>query len=418
VGRPLIPLVGEILDHSINGDDIDGMWIVCGDQSSRYLARNPTEVDGRQIFLFDPATSPEHPIGEFLCLSSSLSHLQYHDIVTFSLGNRRVYVQWKNGSQSNSVLLTERCDNYCVMCSQPPKTQIDDHLLKNAHELVSALKLIHVQYPTIGLTGGEPTLYGTELIGLIERILEELPELDIHLLTNGRRFADIDFCEQFRRVLCERLVLGIPVYGSIADDHDRTVGASGAFFDTIQGVQNLLERHAQIELRVVIQKSTFQILGDLSNFIVRNLPGVAQVSLMGLELMGLARTNFDKVWVDPIDYIDELRNSVRLLDIHGFNPRIFNHQLCVIDPDIRSFAVRSISDWKQDYDEICDECALRPECGGFFSSSELAISRAIKPLKHMQDQPALLHRKSDSNTDVSPASYSRRRLKVSVDPCN
>jgi len=414
----LIPLVGEIFDHSIEGGEIDGMWIVCGDRSDRYLAKNPTEVGGRRIALFDPTTFTEIPNSEFLCLSSSLSHLQSHDIITLSLGNRRAYVQWKNESQSNSVLLTERCDNYCVMCSQPPKTQIDDHLLNNAHDLISALKLIHVQHPTIGLTGGEPTLYGTDLIVLIERIFEELPQFDVHLLTNGRRFADLDYCRMFQRVLCERLVLGIPIYGSVADDHDRIVGASGAFFDTVQGVQNLLERKAQVELRVVLQKSNIEILSDLSHFIVRNLPGVAQVSLMGLELMGFARTNFDSVWVDPIDYLNELKHATQLLDVHGFNPRIFNHQLCVLHPEIRTFAVRSISDWKQDYDQVCNQCAVRNQCGGFFSSSELAISRGIQPLNNLSDQPLKQSEEFETESDLSRTTASRRRLKVSVDRYN
>ena len=32
-----------------------------------------------------------------------------------------VYIAYKQRSDSNSLFLTERCDNFCIMCSQPPK---------------------------------------------------------------------------------------------------------------------------------------------------------------------------------------------------------------------------------------------------------------------------------------------------------
>ena len=48
-------------------------------------------------------------------------------------------VLWRHDSRQNSVLLTERCDNYCLMCSQPPKDANDDWLLDDARELVRLL---------------------------------------------------------------------------------------------------------------------------------------------------------------------------------------------------------------------------------------------------------------------------------------
>lgn len=415
MGQFVIPLVGEILSHTISDQDNQGMWIVNGSSPFRFLVRDSRGAPNRKIRLIGPNCLTPAQGEETLCIGAGLDHLDDQDILTFSLVHKRLYVQWKNKSHSNSVLLTERCDNYCIMCSQPPKSAPDSHLLDNANSLVSALKLVQAEHPVIGLTGGEPTLYGTKLVNLIERILKELPSYDIHLLSNGRRFAKEGFCDDFAEVLTDRLVIGIPIYGSIAEEHDYTVGAQGAFFETVQGLQNLLERSAQIELRVVLQKSTCFNLTAITDFIVRNLHGVSQVSLMGLELMGFARSNFGAVWVDPIDYLNELRRSVLLLEAHGFNPRIFNHQLCVIDPEIRRFAVRSISDWKQDYDAACDSCVVKADCGGFFSSSDLAISRAIRPLQTPSEKLINDDLEGNSETKSESSLKGRRRLKVSVD---
>jgi hypothetical protein len=101
---------------------------------------------------------------------------------------------------------------------------------------------------------------------------------------------------------------------------------------------------------------------------------------MGLELMGFARANLDAIWIDPLDYQRELREAVELLDRAGLTVSIYNHQLCVLAPELHRFARASISDWKNAYLPECNRCALRKMCGGFFASSEVRRSRGITPV--------------------------------------
>ena len=114
-----------------------------------------------------------------------------------ALGGRpRIRVLWRHESRQNSVLLTERCDNYCLMCSQPPKDANDDWLLDEAFELV---RLLPPRPADIGFTGGEPTLYGDRLLDLLTAVPESPPGAGVHVLSNGRRFADLDFAVSLRR---------------------------------------------------------------------------------------------------------------------------------------------------------------------------------------------------------------------------
>ena len=77
---------------------------------------------------------------------------------------------WRPTSHQNSVLLTERCDNYCLMCSQPPKERDDDWLLDDARRADPPAAADDA--PSIGFTGGEPTLYGERL----DRAAAALPQ--------------------------------------------------------------------------------------------------------------------------------------------------------------------------------------------------------------------------------------------------
>jgi His-Xaa-Ser system radical SAM maturase HxsC len=170
------------------------------------------------------------------------------------------------------------------------------------------------------------------------------------------------------------------VYAPEPGLHDFIVQAAGAFDETIHGILNLASLSQAVEIRVVVQRHTVPVLAGLTTFIARNLPFVAQVALMGLEMTGLARPNSAQVWADPADYQRELLDAVGILTSAGISTRIYNHQLCVLDRQLWPYAVRSISDWKNDYLDICRSCSVREVCGGVFTTSGNRLSRHLHPI--------------------------------------
>jgi His-Xaa-Ser system radical SAM maturase HxsC len=273
---------------------------------------------------------------------------------------------WRSRSPHNSVLLTERCDNYCLMCSQPPKERDDSRLLRRAADLVRMLPLTAAE---IGFTGGEPTLYGSSLISLLRTTTQCLPGTEVHLLSNGRRFADANFAAEYATVGNPRLMVGIPIFGAEPSLHDYVVQARGAFDETIAGILALGQLRQRIEIRVVLQEHTAPAIVEIAEFITRNLPFVEKVALMGLEMTGLARANLADVWVDPHDYRTDLAEAALVLKHTGVRTNIYNHQLCILDHRLWPLAVRSISDWKNEYLPACNTCSVRQRCGGLFTSS-------------------------------------------------
>jgi His-Xaa-Ser system radical SAM maturase HxsC len=310
-------------------------------------------------------------------LPASLDHLRPGDVLSVSADGTRLRVKWRARSGQNSVLLTERCDNYCLMCSQPPKEREDNWLLDEAIEVICLLPPGTRQ---ICFTGGEPTLYGDQFLDLLVLCRELIPHAGVHILSNGRRFADWSFASGYADIDNPEMMVGIPVYGSEPSLHDYVVQASGAFDDTIRGILNLGRLNQRIEIRVVIHKQTAAALVEIAEFIARNLPFVEQVALMGLEMMGFARANIDTVWIDPVDYRDALTEAVTLLDRKGLRTMIYNHQLCLIDHEVWPWAVKSISDWKNEYHDECARCSVVSDCGGFFSSAAYKMSDHIRAI--------------------------------------
>jgi hypothetical protein len=253
------------------------------------------------------------PDANVLIVTPDLQYLADGDVIKIS-SDGRIRTIYRRAGRGVSLLVTERCNSFCVMCSQPPRDVNDDYLID---DYLRAIPLFDRSTREIGITGGEPTLLGDRLFTLLQTLKAYLPETAVHVLTNGRTSRD----------------------------------------------------------------QTYQRLPQLASFIARNLQFVDHVALMGLELMGFARSNIDALWIDPVDYQRELAEATLTLARAGIRTSIYNHQLCLLDPSIRAFSVKSISDWKNEYMPECAGCSLMSECGGFFSSASLRRSPNIRAMR-------------------------------------
>jgi His-Xaa-Ser system radical SAM maturase HxsC len=342
------------------------------------VGENGFAREGYGLYIVRPGGVTPRQAGNVIELPEQLEHLGAGDILSISPQGERLRVAWRQNSRQNSILLTERCDHYCLMCSQPPKLRDDDWLLEQAFDVVG---LLPPSTTDIGFTGGEPTLYGDRLLALLRLCRDRLPGAAVHVLSNGRRFNDPSFANSWAAIDNPNMMVGIPLYGAEPALHDYVVQSRGAFNATVSGILNLAKLRQPTEIRVVIHKQTAPHLVEIAEYISRNLPFVDQVALMGLEMTGLARANIQEVWIDPIAYREELAEAVFLLDRKRIKVMVYNHQLCLVDPRIWPYTVRSISDWKNEFHEECGSCDVRQACGGFFFSAKHRFSDHIRAIR-------------------------------------
>jgi His-Xaa-Ser system radical SAM maturase HxsC len=316
------------------------------------------------------------PVGSAgILLAQDFAYLSDGDVIRIAADRGDMAVLHRKGARNNSFLLTERCNHYCLMCSQPPRNVKDDWIVD---DVLAAIPLIDRNAREIGFTGGEPTLLGERLTSLIRQAKSYLPRTALHVLSNGRAFSDERYTSGIADVMHPDLMFGIPIYSDISEIHDYVVQADGAFDETVRGILMLKRYGLRVEIRVVIHKQTFARLPDLARFIARNLTFVDQVALMGLEMTGFTKANLDDLWIDPVDYQAQLHEATMLLAQSSIRALIYNHQLCLLDRDLWPYARQSISDWKNEYMPECAPCAVREQCGGFFSSAKLRYSDHIR----------------------------------------
>ena len=331
----------------------------------------------RSIFVIGESVdiSPQRAaFDRILSVSSKFAYLEVGDILGIHLPTRKFRTLFRSRSRHNSFLVTERCNNYCLMCSQPPK-DIDDRWILD--EIRKSLPLVPKGTRALTFTGGEPLSDWMDFIGILEECREQLPATAIQVLTNGRAFAKSQIVDAWRAINHPHLTAAIPVYGAVDHVHDYVVQSKGAFDETVLGILKLKDRGQRVEVRVVLHSETAPDIAATSRWIARNLPFVDHVALMGMENTGFAIANEKLLWIDPIDYRSELAEGVAILTSADMNVSVYNLPRCVLDPSIWPHAVQSISDWKNGYVEECARCTERGRCSGLFTSGRPRLSRGI-----------------------------------------
>ncbi|WP_349681552.1 His-Xaa-Ser system radical SAM maturase HxsC [Sphingobacterium sp. UBA6320] len=308
---------------------------------------------------------------------TTLDYLTEGDIIYIDT-NGNIQTLYRIKSPHNTLFVTDRCNSNCLMCSQPPKNVDDlEHFFNINTSLISLMPKDTLE---LGITGGEPTLLGQRFITLLKQIKDELPNTDIHILTNGRSLAWKHIPQALSSINNERMVYGIPLYSDYYRQHDYIVQAKDAFNQTILGLHNMARFNQRLELRIVLHKESFKRLPQLAKYIYMNLPFVEHIAFMGLEYTGYTVANKDLLWMEPTEYSDELEDAVLYLHTMGMNVSIYNLQLCLLRPSLWQFAQKSISDWKQNYLNECESCSQTERCGGVFETSK-KHSQLIQAIK-------------------------------------
>ncbi|CAG9298108.1 His-Xaa-Ser system radical SAM maturase HxsC [Celerinatantimonas diazotrophica] len=304
------------------------------------------------------------------------------DVIVISL--KRINVLYRRSSHSNLLFVTERCDHRCIMCSQPPKEIDDTWRINECHQLI---ELIDDDTTTLGVSGGEPTLLGDELLKLIQHAKDTLPKTSLHILTNGCAFEDFTYVSKIQTLAHPHIIWGIPIYGATPQHHDYHTQVTGSFNQTIHGLYNLGHAKQHIELRIVLTQHVVKHIEDIAEFITRNLAFVETVAFMGIEPTGFARTNYQQVWCELTDYQCSLSDSVKRLQSNGIHTALYNIPLCHLPETLHPIAAQSISEWKNTYRDECNSCEKISQCSGFFQSHRQRFGhQRIIPIQSLRSE--------------------------------
>jgi len=284
------------------------------------------------------------------------------DILLLDPTGNRVQRLFRANSRHNTLLVTERCDQLCVMCSQPPRRTND----RWRFPLYSEAIPMAPKNTTFCLSGGEPTLYKEELFNLLESVARSRPDINFHILSNGQHFIESDI-PRLKEIHSKLNVLwGIPLYASDPEIHDHIVDKEGAFNTLMKNLYLLGGSKASIELRTVVMALNALELEKLAIFLSTHLDFINYWAIMAMEPAGYAKANLKRLLYDHSLAPQPVHKALDIAASRNLEARLFNFPLCTIGENYRKYCAQSISDWKRKYLDECGECREKNACTGFF----------------------------------------------------
>src|SRR5262249_30839129 len=85
------------------------------------LAASSGFVRAMVVSDFAEALPQDARIPHIIQVASKFNYLADGDILGFNPASKRFRTLYRRSSTHNSFLVTERCNHYCLMCSQPPR---------------------------------------------------------------------------------------------------------------------------------------------------------------------------------------------------------------------------------------------------------------------------------------------------------
>lgn len=286
---------------------------------------------------------------------------------------------YRNSTPDNAIVPTGKCNSNCLMCPssdyarRTASTESLDYLL----ELVSYFPK---DAPHITVTGGEPFLLGRGIFRLFESMRDHFTCTEFLTLTNGRAFSMRSFRDELEHTMPQGMQFGIPLHGSFAEAHDAITRAPGSFEQTVEGVKGLLARNIGIELRIVVSRLNMHDIDAIAELITREMASVSSVKIIGLEMLGNAWRNRERVWVPYDEAFEASRSAVVRLMEAGIDVRLYNFPLCAVPREFWHICAKSITDYKVRFPIECEGCTVADACCGLFAGSYRHAKPCIKPV--------------------------------------
>lgn len=301
--------------------------------------------------------------------TNTIEKIKIEDVVEIKKTGK-IEIHYCNERSDNSLFITSNCNCNCLSCPQIDTKSNDVKYLhlKNLQIIGNLSETCKV----IGLTGGEPLLAGDYLFSTLNALNEKLPNAVIQILTNGILLGNKQYFKKMYQFINNKYVFEIPLFSDFPDDHDFFLHHKGGFYQVIDGLYNLAMTKCAIELRILLNSINIKRLKHLSTFIFKNLPFVNHVVFMGIEVIGNAAYNWNKLKFDLREHLIILEESIDYLSRWNIPVSLYNIPLCNLSPSLHKYAADSISGWKKHYQEECRLCNLKEQCGGLFSTSRFS----------------------------------------------
>jgi uncharacterized protein len=270
------------------------------------------------------------------------------------------------------INLMSRCNCHCVFCC------VMDDIISSKDLDINYIKERIAQQPSdtiIDFFGGEPTLYPyfMEALSFARKRGNKC-----RIATNGRTFSNFDFAKSVMSLGIDQIRTSI--YGHLAKLHDYHTSTPGSFFETMKGIENLLNLGAELFVNTVITSENINYLPEIINLL--NEKGVRNIKFGSLTNSG----HVLELVPNPDDVRFYLNVALQKAKEYGLNMAVEKSPICLSPDHYKIFAYEP-DGFLYGKSENCSKCLVNKYCVGFPKEQLLKYgSNIVQPLIYIKNR--------------------------------
>lgn len=296
------------------------------------------------------------------------------------------------------LALGYKCNHRCTSCPC-----LSDDKLKEELNYNDIIKKFH---DTTGcvfvISGGEPTLYShfVEVVSVLSN------NNFVKVLSNGDRFSDRDFSDQF---LAEINIRNVSLTTTLHDyeefHHERVNNSKGSFKRSISGIRYLNDYGIKVTIKHCITPENYNRIKDFFEFVYNDFPETFDIQISGIDFLGMDKISRNRALKignmytfldDALEYIDlryiNTRRKISCINIPLCDLDPINWKYCHLSNNNTyniyvspKFVNDNYSESRTDigcFSELCLNCDVSKYCMGTYKSAfDLYGDKLIKPIK-------------------------------------
>ncbi len=291
-------------------------------------------------------------------------------------------------TQNNNLNIIQktyhRCNNNCIFCYACLEEDERGKEL-STEEFISIIDSYPENVKTISFTTYEPTLR-KDLFSILKYTRKKLPNVELHLVTNGRRFGNEAYAKKFCKLGLGNVNVSIPIHSHDSKVHDELTRVAGSFEQTMNGIKNLIKHNQgyNLEIRVLVHRFNYKNLKQILEFINKDFPKIDRIVLVYIAITGEAMKNCKRLELGLSELQPYLADALDTADTKKIE--LYQFPLCIL-PERHWGSNRGMTIPEEDtiFPQKCDKCIVKSQCSGLWKNEwSSSLFEELHPITKLQ----------------------------------